>query len=241
MEFRSLHTITAADNVPVRVELAGLASRVFAFGIDFIVMIVLLCVFLLAVFIPSWLRQVPELQKTVAPLGVFLIFFGYHLFQEWLWNGRSVGKLILGIRVVRQDGQPIGFWEALGRNLLRVVDVYVSGVGLICMLFNAQEKRFGDFLAGTLVIRNDAVVRAVYRSPLQEQSGQEDFLAVRILSAEEIELLNAFMARRKGLLKAERERLAGDLAFYFQQRLQEQIETETDLERLLAQLQAGGQ
>jgi uncharacterized RDD family membrane protein YckC len=238
MEFRSLHTLTTAENVPVRVELAGLANRVFAFGLDMIGMLTLMGCFLLVLLASSGFKQFSEVQKTIAPLGFFIIFFGYHLFQEWLWNGQSIGKRILGIRVVRQNGQPIGFWEALGRNLLRVVDVYVAGIGLVCMMFNANEKRLGDFLAGTLVIQNQVVARPIYRMEAQlpeNPVAEEDSMAARMLTPEEAEWINSFLIKRNHLLKTERTALLADACSYFTNRFHQAIEQEADLEMLLVQ------
>jgi hypothetical protein len=171
-------------------------------------------------------------------LGFFIIFFGYHLFQEWLWNGQSIGKRILGIRVVRQNGQPIGFWEALGRNLLRVVDVYMAGIGLICMMCNANEKRFGDFLAGTLVIQNQIIERPIYRPDFQfndNSSSGDALLAARMLTPEEAEWINAFLTKRNNLLKKERTTLLAEACDYFSNRFHHTVENESDLGTLLAQ------
>lgn len=238
MEFRSFHTLTTADDVPVKVELAGLAGRVFAFGIDFIAMLTLSGCLLLLFLLPSGFSQWPEIKKTIIPLGLFLIFFGYHLFQEWLWNGQTLGKMFLGIRVVRQNGQPIGFWESLGRNLLRVVDVYASGIGLVCMMLNRREQRFGDLLAGTLVIQNQSVQReAPVSGRVDKHAGLFDPVAAKRLQAEEAELIRSFLNRRNKLLKSQRSALADELCQYLSKRLHYPMSTEADLENLLAQYQ----
>lgn len=246
MEFRSVYTLTTAENVPIKVELSGLASRIFAFCLDTLVMLMLMGIFLLTVTLPPQLRQFPEIQKTAVPLGLFLLFFGYHLFQEWLWNGKTLGKSILGIRVVRQDGQAIGFWESLGRNLLRIVDVYILGIGLICMMFQPQEKRFGDLLVGTLVIQDHAIRRPTYQSPVgsAEPENEEPFqagdvhLSARFLTAEEAELIRAFLARQSQLLRADRIALGTHLCQYLSDRLQQPVQTEVDLQNLLQQYHA---
>ncbi len=240
MEFRSIHTIETAENVHIKVELAGLASRVFAFGIDAMLMLALMGVVIALLSLWSYAQGVPEISKTGIPLATFVIFFGFNLFQEWLWNGRTVGKAFLGIRVVRDNGQPIGFWEAFGRNLLRVLDVYVSGIGLLCMMFNRREKRFGDFIAGTVVIQDQRIARpGGYREPLPEAemplNGPE--LAPIRMTAEEAELLSAFQARREEWFPEARKRLGAALCRYFAERWHQPVESEGELDEALRQQQ----
>lgn len=239
MEIRSIHTIETAENVHIKVMLAGLAARVFAFLIDAVLMGLLtgLVIGLFALW--AYVSRNEQIFKTGSPLGTFMVFFGYHLFQEWLWNGRTVGKTLLGIRVVRNNGQAIGFWESLGRNLLRLLDVYVLGVGLLCMMFNAGEKRFGDFVGGTIVIDDAKILKPTYKAP-EEQSHEPTeaplFSGFR-LSAEEAELLKAYQARRNQLLNASRHQLADELAQYFSEKLQHPITSEADLDGVLAEYQ----
>ncbi|MGW4383917.1 RDD family protein [Kitasatospora sp. NPDC004531] len=73
---------------------------------------------------------------------------------ETLWRGQSVGKVVLGLRVVRTDGGPIRFRHALVRGLVGVIDFGVLAMpAVLVSLFSAQGRRLGDIFAGTLVIR----------------------------------------------------------------------------------------
>ncbi len=70
-------------------------------------------------------------------------------------SGRTPGKWLLGIRVVRPDGTPCGFVRGLGRNLLRIVDSFLQyGVGLLAAAFTPQWQRLGDLAADTIVIKD---------------------------------------------------------------------------------------
>jgi uncharacterized RDD family membrane protein YckC len=233
MEFRSIHTIETADNVHLKVELAGLANRVFAFGIDGMLMLTLMGAVFLVFTILSFAQSSGEIAKTGIPLGLFIVFFGYHLFQEWLWNGKTVGKAVFKIRVVRNNGQPIGFWESMGRNLLRVLDVYVSGIGLLCMMFNWSEKRFGDYVAGTIVINDQPVYKPVWQqadvADGQSTTATDTLPAIR-MSPEEAELLTAYRARRKMLFAASHARFANALYRYFSGRWYVTVESDEDLD-----------
>ncbi len=74
---------------------------------------------------------------------------------ETLSRGRSLGKLAAGLRVVRDDGGPIRWRQALMRWLVAVPEIFLSGgsAALICSLANSRGKRLGDLLAGTFVVR----------------------------------------------------------------------------------------
>jgi len=226
MEIRSLATIQTPDQVNLTVELAGVGGRVFAFMIDFLVLLFLMALLMLVLFILSHVFVNLGLSKTLAgeglstvgPLMLLSFLFGFHFLQEWLGKGKTVGKSLMKIRVVRNNGQPIGFWEAFGRNLFRLVDVYVGGIGLFPLLISKTEKRFGDYLVGTIVIQEDALK---YRyqpqvgiQPLSSQAGGHQ------LTVEEYQLLQEFMSRQRELLKGEREDLDRELRSYFQARFQ---------------------
>ncbi len=89
----------------------------------------------------------------------FLIFAGYFILFEWLWNGQTPGKRLLKLRVIREDGRPITLWEAMARNLLRIFDAIpgfvlpVYSIGLISIFLSRRDQRIGDMFAGTVVVR----------------------------------------------------------------------------------------
>src|SRR5207244_1814355 len=84
-------------------------------------------------------------------------FWGYFLLFEALNGGRTPGKRLMGIRVVMDTGHPLTFTAAAVRNLVRIVDMqplFTYQVGLAFVLFHAQNKRLGDIVAGTVVVRD---------------------------------------------------------------------------------------
>jgi uncharacterized RDD family membrane protein YckC len=228
MDFRTLHRIDTPENVTLHLELAGMASRVFAALIDLLLMGILMGLISAVLAVPFFLHIDAEFSRTLLPVALFLVFFGYHLLQEWLWSGRTAGKALFNIRVVRNNGQPIGFWEAFGRNLLRVVDVYISGIGLVCMLLNQDEKRLGDFLAGTVVISEQPVKRP--RLASAEPSDEQGEI---LLTPEESDLLRAFCSRRTQLFPESRANLSAAFCQYFSHRLNRPVESEAALDSLL--------
>jgi len=85
---------------------------------------------------------------------IVAVLVGYPVLFETLSRGRSLGKMAMGLRVVRDDGGPTRFRHALVRGLLAVFEIYPFGVIAIpTSMISSQGKRVGDFLAGTVVVR----------------------------------------------------------------------------------------
>ena len=84
---------------------------------------------------------------------------------ETVFRGKSLGKLAVGARIVRDDGGAIGFRHAFIRALTGLVEIYASvgGIAALTAIFNPRSKRLGDYLAGHL---QPARARAAARRPL---------------------------------------------------------------------------
>lgn len=139
----------------------------------------------------------------------FLIYSGYFVFFETIWGGQTPGKRIFKLRVIREDGRPIRFYEALVRNVLRTgldsMPVFVVpfySVGIIAVFLSPRSKRIGDHVAGTVVVRESEL-----RTPtLEEVSelartsrwvGSVPFqVAPQALTSIELLALKSFLRRR---------------------------------------------
>jgi uncharacterized RDD family membrane protein YckC len=86
--------------------------------------------------------------------GFFVLAMAYYALMEG-YRGQTLGKMLLGIRVVREDGGGVpGFKAALIRSLLRVVDgLFGYLVGFVAVLASEKNQRLGDMAARTLVVR----------------------------------------------------------------------------------------
>ena len=149
------------EAVPLEMRLAKLPSRALAILLDWTLLAAIGIP--LAIALGSVLSTAdPALRATLALLGFIGLFVGIPVLVETLSRGRSLGKLVLGLRVVRDDGGPARFRHALTRGLAGVfVDFLLTfGAGaIICSLLNERGKRVGDILAGTVVIRERAPAR----------------------------------------------------------------------------------
>jgi uncharacterized RDD family membrane protein YckC len=97
-----------------------------------------------------------DMQGAPAFLG-FLIGFLYYVASEAMY-GATLGKMLLGLKVVKTDGSPIGWQASLIRNVLRIVDgFFVYLIGIILVMTSPTKQRLGDRVAGTVVVRRGSV------------------------------------------------------------------------------------
>ena len=147
------------DAVVLDLRLARLASRGLAFALDVLVQAaVLLALVLIVVFAGV---DDAALGAAISLTLLVLVRVGYPVLFETLANGRTLGKMAFGLRVVRDDGGPIRFRHALTRGLTgAIVDfgpvLVWSFVAVVVSLCSAKSKRVGDFLAGSVVVQERA-------------------------------------------------------------------------------------
>jgi uncharacterized RDD family membrane protein YckC len=146
--------LVTGEAVVLELRLAKLASRLLSLLIDLFVQFILL---IIGSLIIGGVASSVDDAAAAAIVAVFLVsvILGYPVAFETLTRGRTLGKLALGLRVVREDGGPIRFRHALVRALAAVVEIWLTlgAVALVVSLASSQGKRLGDFLAGTVVIR----------------------------------------------------------------------------------------
>jgi uncharacterized RDD family membrane protein YckC len=104
-------------------------------------------------------------------LGILLVIFLIYSCLIPGLRGWTIGKLIVGIRIVREDGRFAGFWRNLVRELLWIVDDFPYFIpyltGFITAMVSSRNQRVGDMVAGTFVVRKDAVGQPVPPAPGQ--------------------------------------------------------------------------
>lgn len=153
-------TLVTSEAVEIDLPAAPLPSRMASGLIDLLVIVVL---FLLG----SWLSSGVVLGSDVAfaqavvILVTVTVLVAVPVAQETLLHGRTLGKLALGLRTVRDDAGPIGFRHALTRALLAVPEVWLTagGVAVLVAATNEKAKRLGDLAAGTYVVRERVRLR----------------------------------------------------------------------------------
>lgn len=196
------------EAVAVTVDVAALGSRMIAWLVDTLIQVTILIPVLIG-FGAAGEGGTAEL--VILTLVLFLILWGYFPLLEWLWRGRTPGKRLQRLRVVRTDGQPAGGAAILVRNLVRIVDVIaLPFLAVISMLVSRRSQRLGDLAAGTMVVREHR-----HRTPEPlDLPEHPDLPPVDSsgLSERQYDLIRSFLARRHDLDQAAREGLAARLA-----------------------------
>src|SRR5689334_5848441 len=151
-------TIATPEGVLFRLPLAGPASRLYAMLLD--IAIVLGTVNGVGLLVYWIFAKAPGFGVMVITLGEFAIGFAYGALLEGFWNGQTIGKRLFHLRVIDQAGLPLRIEQAWVRNLMRVFDAlpFAYLVGGISALSSPVMQRFGDRVAGTLVVRQTPLV-----------------------------------------------------------------------------------
>jgi len=145
------YQVETPEGIDLVLRPAGLVPRALAFAID----LAIRGLALLAMFVV--LGLLGQFGMGLATILLFLLTWWYMVLFEVLNQGRSPGKQLLGLRVVHDDGTPVGWAASLTRNLLRFVDIlpFAYTLGILSCLNHPAFKRLGDIAAGTLVVYRD--------------------------------------------------------------------------------------
>ena len=212
----TLARIETPENVWLIFHLAGPATRMLAYLLDFLIRVAVTFVLVFLIGLLAPLFVVTSLPIALVLVYAFFLEWGYFTVFEAFWNGQTPGKRLLRLRVVHVGGYPIGFYDSLLRNLLRAADVLpgVYAVGLITMMATRRLQRLGDLVASTIVIREQ---RTRLRGKLPQLRDVEPFSPAELGSAYEpsertLVLIDSFFRRRHELPGVRSEEIAAILA-----------------------------
>ena len=215
-------TIATPEGVFFRLPLAGPASRLYAMLVDIVIVLgVVNGIGLLG----HWIfAEAPGFGVMVSTLAEFAIGFAYGSLMEGFWNGQTIGKRLFHLRVIDQAGLPLRIEQAWVRNLMRVFDALPLAylVGGISVLSSPLMQRFGDRVAGTLVIRQaplavpgeESWTRQKYNSFLEYPTIAA--LLRRAATPELASLIQDALRRRNELAPYARREIYRGLAAYLQ-------------------------
>lgn len=203
------------EAVALDLQPAALPSRVVAGFVDTALQVLVLAV-VGGIATASSLDLSQAAGQALSVLVLVAVLVVYPVTFETLLRGRTPGKAAMGLRVVRDDGGPVGFRQSLARGLagafLERPGVTLFFGGVVCSLLNSRHKRIGDLLAGTVVLQERVSVRggAVAAMPPQlaawaaglDLAGLTDALALSV---------RQFVSRADALTPAAREQLGGQL------------------------------
>ena len=213
-------TIETPVQTALDFHVAGIGSRFIALALDTLVQITVGVIvgiggaFTIAELSKYW----PASEMWGSALMIlffFFLYFGYFAFFEILWNGQTPGKRWAKIRVIKDSGRPLTFAESIGRNLMRIVDIMPTmyAVGIVSAILTKENKRLGDLLVGSLVVRESSLaeIRPGFGNQEVASFSNQAPLASALLSARHFALIDSFLNRRLDLEPTVRFRFAGDI------------------------------
>ncbi len=212
--------VVTGEAVVLDVPVARFPSRMLAIAIDLAVQLIALGILLVLVAATRAGGGLDDAAGAAIALGVtVLVIVGYPVVFETLGRGRSLGKLVLGLRVVGDDGGPERFRQALVRSLASVLEIWalLGAPALITSLLSARGKRLGDIFAGTFVIQERLPARravpVVMPPPLAAWAGS---LELSGLPGETAAIARSYLGRYWELTPVAREefgrRIAAEVA-----------------------------
>jgi uncharacterized RDD family membrane protein YckC len=205
----------------ISLPLAGVGSRMAAYGLDLVVRLVLSVLVVIPTIFAA--RNFPGLGGYFAAgalVACFILHFCYYVYFETLRGGQTPGKRRLGIRVVKLNGAPVDFLGSVLRNVMRIVDWLPAGYGLgVATIFlAAKEQRLGDITAGTVVVRDrrrEELIEAQGLTPehyehVCRELGVGEPARIQVnLTDEEAEFVAAYLSRLP-TLNPDREQALGE-------------------------------
>jgi uncharacterized RDD family membrane protein YckC len=214
--------ITTPEHVHLKFKIAGIGSRATAQIIDWIILGLLnFTIFFISIKVnKSFLGDIDGFTNYFWAIVIILFFiltWGYFAFFEFFNSGRTIGKWLIGIRVIQDNGQSITFMSSFIRNLLRIVD-FLPGMyllGILMIFFHSKHKRVGDLVAGTVVIyerkrkkrKKNAFQKEMEKRNIQPGRMELDDWSKKKIGAREWDILKTYMERRQTLGTVEREKL----------------------------------
>jgi len=208
--------IETPERVPLHFALASTGNRFLACAFDHFLQILLITIMALSVIwwvgfsdLGRWVTSAPKWLLALLIVAIFLMWSGYFVLFEWMWSGQTPGKRWLRLRVIREDGRPVTFWEAAARNLVRLLDMEpfpFYSIGLVSVFVSGRDQRLGDLVAGTVVVREREAqapsFEQVFSAPTADAALRRSFKPVvfradlGVLTEREVEVVEAFLRRR---------------------------------------------
>lgn len=210
-------SFSTAQFVTIDYELAPTIYRVLASVIDYAALLIYILIIGMLISMNAF-----ELElKGITIFGILLIYLPYMFYSpviEYLTNGRSLGKLALGIRVVKADGEPAGLREYFIRWIFRVIDIWIGGLGFLAILLSStseRRQRLGDVMADTVLIKIRDNQRYSLQDILNIKSSDNhtvNYPAVTRFSDEDMLFLKNVILRVTKYPNEDNKKLAIDLA-----------------------------
>lgn len=150
--------INTSQNVNIKFTIASIGERILAYLIDLLIKgayLIFIFFFLFEVFsFDLYINRLDQWSTASIFIIIYLPVIFYRLVLESLFEGQTLGKMVMKIKVVKIDGYQANFGDYLMRWLFTIIDISLSfgGIAIITMIINKNHQRLGDIAAGTSVI-----------------------------------------------------------------------------------------
>jgi uncharacterized RDD family membrane protein YckC len=226
MRFFNRFTLQTPESVELEFNLAGIGERTYALIVDYIFLgsMLIFCLVaggFLSFSLRSFIKNFSDPKNislwliAIQIFILFVIYVGYFIFFEVLWQGQTPGKRWAKIRVIQDNGRPIKLQQAILRALFRPIDD-IFFIGAFLIMLGKREKRLGDWVAGTVVIQEGKAIssatfpmsQAAKALAKQLQSEADPSL----LLPEDFAVVREYLQRRQEMLPQARNELSRKLA-----------------------------
>jgi uncharacterized RDD family membrane protein YckC len=223
--FKQVKLLTP-ESVELEFILAGIGSRALALMIDYTLLAIgqTLLWTVVGLFFEQLSNYLDRLQVNYSSLPLWImglvllgslgLYAGYFVLFEAIWQGQSPGKRLAKIRVIRDNGQPVGLAQATLRALLRPVDDFLF-LGAFLIGLTRQEKRLGDWVAGTLVIqeKRSEPTQLLISERAQQMAAELPHLTdLSQLEPDDFAVISEYLHRRSAMIAPARSELSLKLA-----------------------------
>jgi uncharacterized RDD family membrane protein YckC len=221
--------IETPEQIDFDFEMAGPGSRAAAQILDWIVKFFWLALGALATVLLGLMLDRSEFTRYlitgIMMLLGFIFFVGYDIYYEAYRQGQTPGKKYIGIRVIADDGGPLSMRGVMIRNFMNIADFLPVGYligGVLCLL-NNRGQRLGDMAAGSLVVRDQEMVKVSavipvitsYTAPVAQFSREQ----LALFTMQDKHVLESYLQRFDTLDKEAKKRLTEKLYLLFTQKL----------------------
>ncbi|WP_338377071.1 RDD family protein [uncultured Flavobacterium sp.] len=150
-------SITTTQNVTINFTAASVGSRIAGQLLDILVLVAYSVVMYYIIDLSGLSDNFANMDGWSVGAVMIILFspaIFYTLLLESLWEGQTIGKKIMKMKVIKIDGYQAGFGDYLIRWLFRLIEVLIGNgvIGLLAIIFNKKNQRMGDMAAGTAVI-----------------------------------------------------------------------------------------